>query len=619
MTMLALNFVKGDISGSRKIFLKPYQPSEQKTEENTRVSKVKDGNNYEISLSPLDDFVEFKFNLKDNLNLTKWIFFQDLSKALSKVFDQGEYSVGYKGKYKRVEVVVGRHDLGTRMITLTPYFIEKYRVVGFLVDYEFKPTNPEDRSKDVQILSLSLDKDGRENKNIYTDRYRIISWFLRKWVSQINENSNLQLESKLYEAPSSSLKKKVYSFAGNRTDSSQFMGVSKYGPLKEIDGGLTYVFLFEHKYRIFANDLYQALKGISFPGTFTGMDKMFGVPIDKGCVHHISLVDYTKKDLDDAISEIERLKEEKGNLIVIFIEPSRDTQYEPSPYYYSKLALTKRGIPLQVIDYKERSKRNALKWATSNIGLQIFAKSGGIPWLVQPSVSECLILGIGTAHKKDEDGRIKKYYSYSICMDSSGLFKKLVVLSNSTDREAFHNGLRRSIQEIFKDPEFSRYRRCALHIPSKINKYETQSLLAAIEEVTDIEFCVVKVNVNNPFNGFSEHNTKVPYESEYVRIGEHEYIVWFEGLQYGKEIVRGRIGGPIHIQIVSSNAKSGMTELDFVQDVLNLSGANWRGFNAKLNPISIYYSKLVSRYKAAFEDIEELEADEIEYNLPWFL
>ena len=64
---------------------------------------------------------------------------------------------------------------------------------------------------------------------------------------------------------------------------------------------------------------------------------------------------------------------------------------------------------------------------------------------------------------------------------------------------------------------------------------------------------------------------------------------------------------------------SKISEIDFMQDVLNLSGANWRGFNAKLNPISIYYSKIVARYKAEFEKIEKLEEGAIEYHLPWFL
>ena len=30
-------------------------------------------------------------------------------------------------------------------------------------------------------------------------------------------------------------------------------------------------------------------------------------------------------------------------------------------------------------------------------------------------------------------------------------------------------------------------------------------------------------------------------------------------------------------------------ELNYLQDILNLSGSNWRGFNAKSMPISIYY------------------------------
>jgi hypothetical protein len=56
----------------------------------------------------------------------------------------------------------------------------------------------------------------------------------------------------------------------------------------------------------------------------------------------------------------------------------------------------------------------------------------------------------------------------------------------------------------------------------------------------------------------------------------------------------------------------------YLQDSLNLSGANWRGFNAKSLPVSVFYAKLIARYFSQFErlGLEECELDNL---TPWFL
>jgi hypothetical protein len=56
-----------------------------------------------------------------------------------------------------------------------------------------------------------------------------------------------------------------------------------------------------------------------------------------------------------------------------------------------------------------------------------------------------------------------------------------------------------------------------------------------------------------------------------------------------------------------------------LQDIINLSGANWRGFNAKSVPISIYYSKIITEYISEFGDIVDVEKMSVTNDKPWFL
>ena len=54
-----------------------------------------------------------------------------------------------------------------------------------------------------------------------------------------------------------------------------------------------------------------------------------------------------------------------------------------------------------------------------------------------------------------------------------------------------------------------------------------------------------------------------------------------EGLLYGKEVVDKRLSNPVHIKFLNINNRKDFDEQAYLQDILNLSGANWRGFNAK--------------------------------------
>lgn len=55
-----------------------------------------------------------------------------------------------------------------------------------------------------------------------------------------------------------------------------------------------------------------------------------------------------------------------------------------------------------------------------------------------------------------------------------------------------------------------------------------------------------------------------------------------------------------------------------LQDCINLSGANWRGFKAKQLPVSIFYCQKISDFLKKFEDYE-FEHIEFENFKPWFL
>lgn len=580
-----------------------------------------------VSLTPKIDFQRRIISSLDSKGLTKRYIVQKLLESLSN--NQSIFPYNYIQTFteERIEFVIGSEVKGNKVVFLTPYFLAEQNVFGFLIDYKFALAQGQTFDKEVQRLSLSLDRNYRSNKNYYSEKYQVIHWFLSRIHPIIQflqlDNSQLQIASRLTEVRSLLLNKKEYIFKNNYISTSQFQGIKNYGPYSGVNEEVLFVFIFEDRFRSFANDVFLSLAGKSNPGTFPGFKQMFQIDFGIHNVHQIKINRADSQELSIVVSTMKALKDENENrkVIALYIEDHNiGDNTSSSSYYFLKYHFIEQNIPLQVINFRKLGEKNALKWSTSNLALAIFSKLGGIPWIVKPSNNDCLILGIGSSHKKDPlTKKITKYFAYTVCLDSSGLYRRLAILANENNHDSYIQNLEKSLVSLLQSEKFKQYKTCVLHLPFKIKYREIEALSAAINKIKEMQFVAIKINLDNKFFGYSEHNTLVPYESSYIKLSKAEYLVWFEGLQYGKEVVDKRLGNPVHIQFLNLSNQPSIDERNFLQDVINLSGANWRGFNAKSIPISIYYSQLISEYSKAFEEINEENKLSLSNEKPWFL
>jgi predicted transcriptional regulator len=291
-------------------------------------------------------------------------------------------------------------------------------------------------------------------------------------------------------------------------------------------------------------------------------------------------------------------------------------------YGYLKLLALKHGIYCQFVTEDTFFKKDQLKWSISNIALQIFSKLGGKPWLVKPAKNNCLILGLGSAHEEVE-GEIKKFVAYTVCLDSSGDFKYIKPLSSSQNQNEYIRDLALSLEEILRSELDAHYTSFVLHLPSKIKREEIDAIKDVVKKIRNDNSCeviVVKINTWHRFYGFGNHNTRVPYESSLIQLSQNQFLLWAEGRQHGKEVLH-RVSEPLLIDFLES-PKSSESKFECLQDILNLTGANWRGFNSKAQPISILYSKLIADFMKEFSHLDECKDFSVlraESVAPWFL
>jgi hypothetical protein len=525
-----------------------------------------------------------------------------------------------------IDIIIDENKLGKESICVIPaYQNKKY---GILLDFHFFKGREVPHSINVQKKTLSLDKSGKSNKNYYVDKYNKINGFIKTKFETIfmplDKDGLIEFSNNMESIEAHKLETKKYICGGSNYSNSQFQGILNQGPYIKLEEETMLGFVYRNSEKSLSHELYYALRGERF-ATFKGMEKMFGVKIQKDTVIGHGVDDYNEQEVIKMIDAI--IERSNGKKIVpIIIVPWDKTSADETQrkiYFLIKFSFLKHNIPCQFIDIDKIKKYDTFKWMISGIGLQIFTKLGGSPWCLVPGTEKCLIIGIGQTHRKNENNNIERYYAYSVQNDSSGLFRNIKLLSDNTDRNQYLNGLSNNLKEIIltQAEEFDCF---VIHTTFKLRRDEMDTIRKVVEALsneTDKKFAVLRFNNDHYYMSYDFKNGNlIPYESTFVKISADNYLVWFEGLQYGDySSARERIGPPVQISIDFHQEETQYTDiLKYLQDAINLSGANWRGFNAKTIPVSILYARLLSGFISAF-DKYKFDDINIENITPWFL
>ena len=356
---------------------------------------------------------------------------------------------------------------------------------------------------------------------------------------------------------------------------------------------------------------------LSFPGFGTLFKTELHVDSDP-----IILPDLSEASMSAALVKVKAKRSVSANMLPVLVLPEGDD----NGYLAHKADFAHAGIPTQVCTLRVIQDEYALKWAIANIALQIFCKAGGQPWKVRPTAEPTLIVGISQSHKtKVVEGKrsVEKYFAFTVMTDNSGLFQRIQVLGEGGSKNEYLHQLRDNLRAILSEGS-ERFARVVVHTSFKL-KYdeidaiqETVAQAARHSEGHRCRFAVVKVNQKCRFFGINRHvNSLVPYEGTSVKLGHREHLVWFEGIFPDKTTVNKAFPGPTHLQFLRISDGTGINDDDLLQDIINLSGANWRGFNAKSAPVCVF-CQLVADLVHDFHD-NGLPLPQVQIIRPWFL
>lgn len=398
-----------------------------------------------------------------------------------------------------------------------------------------------------------------------------------------------------------------FAFRGDQSRPDKLRGLIDFGPYHDLQRNPTFGFVFPKEYRNYANRLFLALKnGI---GSFKGVESTFRFQLTREQVFQVSDFTIENKNSQNAASAYEDAilawqasgANPRADMYFI-LHPQTSSSEADTPYYACKARLLSEGVLSQNVTIDLIKDEPKFLWSAANIALGAFVKLGGIPWIVYgKELEQELVIGLGKSYLFDPHSReITGYVGFTACFSARGQFRFLSLAEVTDRRDRYLKLLGRVVSTSLTRAESMgrTISSLTLHVPKQISREEMEVVWEAIEaHVSKHILQLIVVKVSEEENFFAVDNRfrdGIPQRGTVIKVTEKDFLLYTEGREEKETWAKYR--SPVALR-VSPQAGTRYTGGDrtLLRQVNDLSQVNWRGFNARSKPISIYYGSLIAQ------------------------
>jgi len=398
-----------------------------------------------------------------------------------------------------------------------------------------------------------------------------------------------------------------FAFRDDRSRPDKLRGLVDFGPYRDLREAPRFGFVFPTEYRDLANRLFLALKnGV---GSFKGVETTFRFRLSKEQVFQVSGFSISGKNHHDAAALYEEAilnwnttqKPSPPDLFFV-LHPQTSASEAETPYYACKARLLGEGILSQSVTADLLRDEDRLRWSAANIALGAFVKLGGVPWIVYgKELDQELIVGLGRSYLFDPQTRqTTGYMGFTACFSARGQFQFLA-LADVTDRhDEYLNLLGKVVSTSLERAEALRrpISSLTLHVPKQVSREEMAVVNAAVNAHANeniLQVVVAKVSEEDTFFAVdSQFKDGVPRRGTVLQVSDRDYVLYTEGRDEKESWVNYR--SPVALRVTPMNgARHSVAVRSVLRQINDLSQVNWRGFNARSKPISVYYGSLIAQ------------------------
>jgi hypothetical protein len=286
--------------------------------------------------------------------------------------------------------------------------------------------------------------------------------------------------------------------------------------------------------------------------------------------------------------------------------------------YYSlkKLLLEKRIHSQVIVASKMIEKGSDFKYSMLNIAVATLAKLGGVPWRIQSSLKNELVVGVG-AFKSNDTGL--QYVGSAFSFQNNGEFNEFDCFLR-TDTDILAGAIQEAIIKftlVNSNPE-----RLVIHFFKDMSQKEIQPILNKLHNLgLNIPVFIITINKTESSDIIAwdtDWSSLMPISGTFVRVGKNEYLL-FNNTRYGNDH-KASDGFPFPVKMrMSCTNKDLLTPpivRELIDQVYQFSKMYWKSVKQQHLPVTIKYPEMVAEI---FPHFETLTLPEFGKDKLWFL
>ena len=322
----------------------------------------------------------------------------------------------------------------------------------------------------------------------------------------------------------------------------------------------------------------------------------------------------------DAISKsLQQLPQNPALAIVLVREAHKLRTQAENPYFIAKSRLMSAGVPVQAIRLETIDDNRAKDFSLNNIALAIYAKIGGLPWVIStPGIaSHELVIGVGCAEIGNyRFGDKTRYIGITTLFQGDGryiVWETTREATIETYAEALLESLRTSIRyvQIQNRWETGDNVRLVFHVYKPLKRIEIEAAKNLVGEMLReyvVEFAFLDISHYHPLQIFDSKQSGKRYWSPNLQrsavkgvyaplrgtsllLGPRVALLQLVGANEVKTHEHG-IPKPLLLELHQDSDFSDLTYL--VRQTFHFSYMSWRSFFPADEPVTILYSRLIA-------------------------
>jgi hypothetical protein len=321
-------------------------------------------------------------------------------------------------------------------------------------------------------------------------------------------------------------------------------------------------------------------------------------------------------------------RDEKDNqidVVVAYLNDRTPPTSLDSPYFAVKPVLLERGLPSQMLT---RFAFQKPEWKHVTIGSALFAKAGGIPWVLAEDIDEFdMIMGVSIGERistTKRSGAKLRFVSYANVFDRLGrwmFFESMAAQYDYKNHEQQFAQLIEQSLDRYKEAQNSYPATIAIHYYKRFGKEERRLIIERITaKVLAARIAFVTIDSSHPMRLYDLRISDGSFpRCHFVHLSDWELLISATGYT---ELSQKRIGTPVFLKVSFNQYPEPFVAGESIaKQVLALTRLNYKAMTPLVGqPVTLEYAALAARFTAAFSENQwkGVLSPRIR-RVPWFL